>query len=43
MTRFLPSPEKQSDLAGEEADHLTSALHGAIEEAARLRKQSGVL
>ncbi|MGW1101353.1 hypothetical protein ACWD64_37655 [Streptomyces antibioticus] len=39
----LRRAEKQSDLAGEEADHLTSVLHEAIEEAGRLRKQSGVL
>jgi hypothetical protein len=39
----LRRAEKQSDLAGEEADHLTSALHEAVEEAGRLRKQSGVL
>ncbi|MFJ8855188.1 hypothetical protein [Streptomyces sp. NPDC102437] len=39
----LRRAEKQADLAGEEADHLTSVLHEAIEEAGRLRKQSGVL
>lgn len=39
----LRRAEKQADLAGGEADHLTSVLHQAIEEAGRLRTQSDVL
>ncbi|MFI7352127.1 hypothetical protein ACIBSR_38475 [Streptomyces sp. NPDC049936] len=39
----LRRTEKQADHAGEEADRLTGVLHEAIEEAGRLRKQSGVL
>lgn len=39
----LRRAEKQADLAGEEADRLTSVLHQAIEEAGRLRKQRDVL
>lgn len=39
----LRRAEKQADLAGEEADRLTSVLHQAIEEAGLLRAQRDVL